>query len=95
MCMVIEATQWLTTPLPCAGQLGTWRLSDDVRRCIASPFATDGLAMWNWAIRFPNEPGALERARKRKREARGTWRPELGACVICERMRVSIRPSAS
>ena len=57
--MVIEATQWLTTPLPCAGQLGTWRLSDDVRRCIASQFATDGLAMWNWAIRFPNEPGAL------------------------------------
>ena len=69
-CMVISKTIWLSEPVPCKGQLGTWRLLPRDRELLAARLVSSSTMSTGAAVKYPSDPAAVNALRAKQREAR-------------------------
>lgn len=70
VCSVLDQTIWLETPVPCAGQLGLWRLSPITRAAITSQLPRSAIRTSTAATDYPSDPAAMIRHRTQKKESK-------------------------
>lgn len=68
VCMVIDQTLWLETPIAHAGQLGTWPLSHLAQARIHSQVSRSAIGTARFSTDYPPDPRALVRMREQRRE---------------------------
>lgn len=66
-CMVIDWWKWLSAPIECKGQLGTWPLNKSTKDLLERRINTD-LHGDEASYKYPGNPEALERRREELRE---------------------------